>query len=150
MLTGLARCGLCGASYQLETSGKSREGVMYGDCYYNCRTTLRAGKKVCPGFRMRTEELDGAVLEKIADVVCTPERAAQLARRHNWPLTAEVVNAWRNFILRGLDADRLTGCPARERAESVRLSTASRNPLGFRAQARRQCDGPESKKALPG
>lgn len=106
VLTGLARCGLCGASYQLETSGKSRDGVTYEYCYYNCRTTLRAGKKACPGFRMRTEELDGAVLEKIADVVCTPERAEQLARRHNWPPTAEVVNAWRNFILRDQDVGR--------------------------------------------
>ncbi len=36
VLTGLARCGLCGSSYQLETSGKSRDGSTYSYCYYNC------------------------------------------------------------------------------------------------------------------
>ncbi len=106
VLTGLARCGLCGSSYQLETSGKSLDGATYAYCYYNCRKTLRAGKKACPGFRVRVEDFDGAVLEKIADVVCTPERAEHLARRHNWPPTAEVVNAWCNFILRDHDVGR--------------------------------------------
>jgi hypothetical protein len=53
VLTGLARCGLCGSSYQLETSGKSLDGATYSYCYYNCRKTLRAGKKACPGSRVR-------------------------------------------------------------------------------------------------
>src|SRR5690606_34535043 len=106
MLTGLARCGLCGSSYQLETSGKSLDGSTYSYCYYNCRKTLRAGKKACPGFRVRVEDLDGVVLAGIADVVCTPERAERLARRHHWPPTAEVITAWRNFILRDHDIGR--------------------------------------------
>jgi site-specific DNA recombinase len=106
VLTGLARCGLCGSSYQLETSGKSLDGATYSYCYYNCRKTLRAGKKACPGFRVRVEELDGAVLAAIADVVCTPERAGRLARRHKWPLIAEVISAWRNLILRDHDIGR--------------------------------------------
>lgn len=98
-LTGLARCGLCGSSYQLETSGKSLDGMTYSYCYYNCRKTLRAGKKACPGFRVRVEDLDGAVLAAIADLACTPERVERLARRHKWPPTAEVITAWRNFIM---------------------------------------------------
>ena len=100
VLTGLVRCGRCGSSYQLETSGKSLDGATYSYCYYNCRKTLRAGRKACPGFRVRVEDLDGAVLVAIADVVCTPERAQRLARRHHWPPTTEVIAAWRNFILR--------------------------------------------------
>jgi DNA invertase Pin-like site-specific DNA recombinase len=106
VLTGLARCGLCGSSYQLETSGKSLDGSTYSYCYYNCRKTLRAGRKACPGFRVRVEDLDGAVLAAIADVVCTPERAGRLARRHQWPPAAEVIAAWRNFILRDHDIGR--------------------------------------------
>jgi DNA invertase Pin-like site-specific DNA recombinase len=106
VLTGLARCGLCGSSYQLETSGKSLDGATYSYCYYNCRKTLRAGKKACPGFRVRVEDLDGAVLVAIADVMCTPERAERLARRHTWPPTTEVITAWRNFILRDRDIGR--------------------------------------------
>ncbi len=100
VLTGLARCGLCGSSYQLETSGKSLDGATYTYCYYNGRKTLRAGKKACPGFRVRVEDLDAAVLAVIADVVCTSERAGTLAHRHDWPPIAEVIAAWRNFILR--------------------------------------------------
>jgi DNA invertase Pin-like site-specific DNA recombinase len=106
VLTGLARCGLCGSSYQLETSGKSLDGATYSYCYYNCRKTLRAGKQACPGFRVRVEDLDGAVLAAIAEVVCTPERAQRLARRHQWPPTAEVIAAWRNFIVRDHDIGR--------------------------------------------
>lgn len=105
-LTGLARCGRCGSSYQLETSGKSLDGATYSYCYYNCRRTLRAGKKACPGFRVRVEDLDGAVLAAIADVVCTPERAGRLAHRHDGSPTAKVITAWRNFILRDHDIGR--------------------------------------------
>lgn len=104
--TGLARCGLCGSTYQLETSGKSLDGATYSYCYYNCRKTLRAGKKACPGFRVRVQDLDGAVLAAIADVVCTPERAGRLARRHQWPPAAEVITAWRNFLVRDHDIAR--------------------------------------------
>lgn len=106
LLTGLARCGICGSSYQLETSGKSRDGSTYSYCYYNCRKTTRAGKTACTGFRVRVQDLDGAVLTAIADVVCTPERAQRLARRGDRSPTAEVVTAWRNFILHDYDIGR--------------------------------------------
>jgi len=45
-------------------------------------------------------------LAAIADVVCTPERAGRLARRHQWPPAAEVIAAWQNFILRDHDISR--------------------------------------------
>lgn len=106
MLTGHARCGFCGASYQLKTSGKSLDGATYSYCYYNCRKTLRAGKKAYPGFRVRVEDLDAAALAVIADVVCTPDRAGRLAQRHDGSPTAEVITAWRNFILRDHDIGR--------------------------------------------
>jgi hypothetical protein len=106
VLTGLVRCGLCGSSYQLETSGKSLDGATYAYCYYNCRKTLRAGRKACPGFRVRVEDLDGAVLAAMADFACTPERTQRLSRRHHWPPTGEVITAWRNVILRDPDIGR--------------------------------------------
>lgn len=117
MLTGLACCGLCGASYQLETSGKSLDGATYSYCYYNCRKALRAGKQACPGFRVRVEDLDGAVLAAIADIACTLERVQRLARRHDWPPTTEVVTAWRNFILRDHDIGRTYALHLIERIE---------------------------------
>jgi len=68
--------------------------------------TLRAGKLACPGLRVRVEDLDGAVLAAIVDLACTPARAERLARRHNWPPTTEVMNAWRNFTLCDHDIGR--------------------------------------------
>lgn len=83
VLTGLARCGLCGSSYQLETSGKSLDGSTYSYCYYNCRKTLRAGKKACPGFRVRVEDLDGQVLHGLHTRACGASRTqARLAADH--------------------------------------------------------------------
>jgi site-specific DNA recombinase len=37
-LAGLLRCGKCGASYQLETSGRRVNDAVYQYRYYNCRT----------------------------------------------------------------------------------------------------------------
>ena len=131
-LTGLARCGLCGSSYQLETSGKSLDGATYSYCDYNCRKTLRAGKKACRGFRVRVEDLDSAVLAAIADIACTPERAQRLARRYDWPPTTEVVIAWRNFILRDHDIGRTYALHLIERIEvhGERLVITSKEPGG--------------------
>lgn len=137
VLTGLACCGLCGSSYQLETSGKSIDGATYSYCYYNCRKRLRAGKQACPGFRVRVEDLDGAVLAAIADVVCTPERAQRLARRHPWPPTAEVITAWRNFILRDHDIGRTYALQLIDHVDvhGERLVSAPKEPGGRRAVA---------------
>lgn len=93
-LTGLARCVLCGSSYQLETSGKPIDGATYSYCSYNAARRCAPGSRLAPGFRARVEDLDGAVLAALADTACTAERAKRLARRHHWPPPAEVVAAW--------------------------------------------------------
>ena len=80
LLGSLLRCGRCGASFQLETSGKRSSGSVYKYRYYNCRTFCRVGSSECPGERIPTTELDSAVLEYIARVVCAPERCASLSR----------------------------------------------------------------------
>ena len=79
MLAGLLKCGLCGASYQLETSGKpTADGSTYR--YYNCRNTLRSGKEACPGYRYRTTKLEQQVLEFIAEKLFTPERCVAILK----------------------------------------------------------------------
>lgn len=80
LLAGLVRCGKCGASYQLETSGKQAKGGVYRYRYYNCRTCCRIGKSACPGNRIPTNELDGVVLEHVAAVVCTASRSRRQQR----------------------------------------------------------------------
>lgn len=80
LLSRLIRCARCGAAYRLETSGKVVDGDAYRYRYYNCRTSTRIGKAACPGGRIRTDELDAAVLDHMIGVVCTPERTQALLR----------------------------------------------------------------------
>ncbi len=99
LLTGKVRCGLCGASYQLETSGKRVDGQVYRYCYYNCRNALRSGVEVCEGFRIPTDALDSAVLEHLADRLCEHGRAAILLRRLSLDAEAEdAAHAWRTLV----------------------------------------------------
>ena len=101
VLGGLLRCAKCGASYVLESSGKRVDGGVYRYCYYNCRTACRVGKEACTGFRIPMRELDEAVLTRIADVVCTPERAVALCRALHRPTkdAAKLLDAWRMLVL---------------------------------------------------
>ncbi|MBK9000863.1 MAG: recombinase zinc beta ribbon domain-containing protein [Myxococcales bacterium] len=74
LLGGLLRCGKCGESYQLETSGKRDKAGAATHRYYNCRTACRAGREACRGFRVRTDVLDRAVLNHLGDELFTEER----------------------------------------------------------------------------
>jgi site-specific DNA recombinase len=80
LLAGLVVCGRpgCGASYQLETSGKNARAGVYEYRYYNCRNHLRIGKEKCSGFRIRAEVLEKAVLQHLADRLFTAERCKQI------------------------------------------------------------------------
>jgi len=91
--------------YQLETSGKKIDGAVYRHCYYNCRNALGRGIEACTGFRIATDVLDAAVLDKIADVACTPERAFALAIREGLPFN-EVAQCWRTLITSNADVSR--------------------------------------------
>lgn len=102
VLSGLLRCGRCGASYQLETSGKRIDGDVYRYTYYNCRSACRVGKELCAGFRVRTGDLDAAVFHHLADLVCTDERVADLRARvrATHAVSVERVAAiWRALLL---------------------------------------------------
>jgi site-specific DNA recombinase len=97
VLTRLLRCGRCGSSYQLETSGKRVDGGLYRYCYYNCRRATRIGVDACSGFRIATDILDQAVLEAIADHVCSGERVNRLALARRWP-AEQLRSAWRALV----------------------------------------------------
>jgi hypothetical protein len=99
LLTGKVRCGFCGASYQLETSGKRVDGQVYRYCYYNCRNALRSGVEVCEGFRIPTEALDSAVLDHLADRLCGQDRAAILLQRLSLDAVVDdAARAWRTLV----------------------------------------------------
>lgn len=99
LLKGLARCGVCGASYQYETSGKRVVDGQYTYGYYNCRNLLRVGKESCPGFRIPLKTLDDAVLDAIEQVVCTEPRARALAHRHSASVDV-VLKEWPRLLRR--------------------------------------------------
>lgn len=102
VLSGFLRCGQCGASYQLETSGKRIDGELYRYTYYNCRSACRVGKELCAGFRVPTGVLDAAVFHHLADLVCTDERAADLRARVRAAHTVSVervAEIWRSMLL---------------------------------------------------
>ncbi len=68
LLTGLIKCGCCGAGMTL-ASGK---GGRYR--YYKCNTQISKGSKLCPTKAINMQKLDGIVLTALADHVFTPER----------------------------------------------------------------------------
>lgn len=78
LLAGLVKCGRCGASFQLETSGKRGPDGEYTYRYYNCRSTLRTGKERCDGYRVRTEVIEKAVLEHLVEKLFSEERCRKL------------------------------------------------------------------------
>ncbi len=68
LLTGLLKCGVCGAGMTLMTGkgGKYR--------YYKCNTRIGQHSKACTTPAIPTEKLDNLVLTALADKVLTPER----------------------------------------------------------------------------
>ena len=68
LLTGIVKCGCCGAGMTLVTGkgGKYR--------YYKCNTRIGKGNGLCGNPAVPMEKLDGAVLNALADKVFAPER----------------------------------------------------------------------------
>ena len=68
LLTGIARCGTCGAGMTLRTG----KGGRYR--YYACAACAQKGKTACPGRSISMAALDGMVLEFLSGNLFTPER----------------------------------------------------------------------------
>ena len=79
LLAGRAHCGTCGASYQLETSGKIRNKERPYR-YYNCRSFVRSGRETCPGHRIPAQRLELAVLEHLAQRLFTADRCRAILK----------------------------------------------------------------------
>ncbi len=80
LLAGLIACGRCGASYQLETSGKTASSGVYAYRYYNCRSHLRTGKEACAGFRVRADVIESAVLKHLAERLFDQDQCGAILR----------------------------------------------------------------------
>ncbi len=89
LLYKLVRCAQCGASYQLETSGKLRPNGLYQYRYYNCRRSCRVGSEACRGGRIPVSRLDALVLRYLVDTVCSPARCEALVAELERGLVAQ-------------------------------------------------------------
>ena len=68
LLTGLLRCGSCGAAMTLATG----KGGQYR--YYKCTNRINKHRDYCDSRNVRMEVMDRAVLAAVADKVCEPTR----------------------------------------------------------------------------
>lgn len=78
LLRGLVFCAKCGANYQVESSGKRTATGEYKYRYYNCRKNCRIGREACEGGRIPMGKLDQALLQHLADSVCSESRSHAL------------------------------------------------------------------------
>ncbi len=73
LLSGLMRCGKCSGAYGVTGYGRERKYA-----YYNCISYSKKGKKVCPGRRLRADELDREVIGRVRRLVFSNENMRKL------------------------------------------------------------------------
>ena len=78
LLSGLMRCGKCGGAYGVTGYGRERKYA-----YYNCINYSKKGKKVCPGRRLRADELDREIIERVRKLVFSDENMRRLVNDIN-------------------------------------------------------------------
>ncbi len=76
LLTGVARCGICGSGMTLRTG----KGGRYR--YYACAARIQKGATLCRGCAISMATLDSVVLDHLADRLLTPERVAVVLRAY--------------------------------------------------------------------
>ena len=74
LLTGMLKCGECGASMVMAT-GKNNQYY-----YYRCTTKTKHGTKMCSSKAIRMDKLETLVLDTLAQQVLTPERVMVIIR----------------------------------------------------------------------
>ena len=70
LLTGILKCGVCGANMTMAT-GKGEGGTYY---YYRCSTKTRKHTRLCSSKPVRMDLFDQRVMEALANIIFTPER----------------------------------------------------------------------------
>jgi len=73
LLSGLMRCGKCNGAYGVTGYGRKRKYA-----YYNYINYSKKGKKVCPGRRLRADELDQEIIERVRKLVFSDENMRKL------------------------------------------------------------------------
>lgn len=73
LLSGMIKCKKCGSSYGITGYGRDRKYA-----YYNCITYSKKGKNVCSGHRIRADELDWGVTERVRKLVFSEDNMKKL------------------------------------------------------------------------
>ena len=78
LLSGLIKCGKCGGAYGVTGYGRNKKYV-----YYNCITYSKKGKDVCSGYRIRADELDKEIIERVRKLIFSEENMKKLVNDIN-------------------------------------------------------------------
>ncbi|MFC1808150.1 recombinase family protein [Candidatus Omnitrophota bacterium] len=78
LLSGLMRCSKCGSTYGVTGYGRDRKYA-----YYNCITYSKQGKSVCAGHRVRADELDKKVIDRVKILLFSDENMKKLTNDIN-------------------------------------------------------------------
>ena len=78
LLTGIARCGICGGGLEVRSRKQGRRRAFF----YSCSSFYRRGPQVCPNrYEIPMDTADAAVIETLLDELLTPERLAGVMER---------------------------------------------------------------------
>jgi DNA invertase Pin-like site-specific DNA recombinase len=78
LLSGLMKCGKCSRAYGVTGYGRDKKYA-----YYNCITYSKKGKNVCPGHRVRADELDSEVITRVRRLIFSEENMKKLVEDIN-------------------------------------------------------------------
>ncbi len=73
LLSGLMECEKCKGAYGVTGYGRNKKYA-----YYNCITYSKQGKKICPGHRIRADELDKEIIQRVKNLVFSDENINKL------------------------------------------------------------------------
>ena len=78
LLTGLARCGVCGGGLEVRSRSHGRRRTFF----YSCSSFYRRGPEVCPNrYEIPMQAADIAVTEALLEELLTPDRLAVVLER---------------------------------------------------------------------
>jgi len=93
LLSGLMRCGKCDGAYGVTGYGRDRKYA-----YYNCITYSKQGKDVCPGHRVRADELDNEIIKRVKSLLFSDENMKKLADDINQAAKSLRTDYWKKII----------------------------------------------------
>lgn len=92
LLSGLMRCGKCNSSYGVTGYGRDKKYA-----YYNCITYSKKGKDVCSGYRVRADELDIEVINRVKTLLFSDENMKKLVADINQAAKSLRTDYWKKI-----------------------------------------------------